>query len=786
MSGHKPGPFNAPNKKHKTGGHRSKGQIDRETRGRLGSVCSTNSSKRHLSIGRRDRKSAMLQQRRAKREAVLMTKRSLGGNKQAPILVTILSFDKSRSPEVVLADIKRQTTNEDVYAWFETSAMRHLASMRQKRRFSFITPPMGALHEVLDAVKASDVVLFVWPRSIKESPVEDEEMLITTLIHHGLPTCLHYSYTQQSMKKASDQIDKYIQQINLPFEELRYFNLTQVDEVLRKIAECRKSPVSTQQHRGYLLAENFEVLDIQGGVGKLKLTGHVRGNGFTVNSIIHVPGCGDYLMSHIEVLRDPYSVEQYKKQANGMEDSISVVSTVEATADPYAKNPSEVVPDPLDGEQNIDTDLNANVMQPGEKIKKKVPKGTSAYQAAWIDGDIESGDDEEETESEDEDKEFADGEEAEDVDMEEEGPTRRVTFNDAASVADDFDMDDNDMVTNMDLATMFHKQRENDEFPDEVDTPVDTPARERFQKYRAVPSFKNSAWDPKENLPMDYGRIYHIKNYKHARKYAFGFHERTEEDCFVGAYVNVYLKNFPVHFVEKFQQGGSVLAYELLENEQCMTVMNMRLKKHSSCTVPIKNKQRLIFQVGYRMFEAEPVFSEHGNGDKFKMERFMPEEGMFCATVFAPTMFGTLPVLVFREDASGKQHLCATGVTLDPNPNRIVLKRVVLAAHPYRTKGRSAVARYMFYNKEDVDWFKPVEIYTPTGCRGHITESLGTHGLFKCRFDRPLSSENTIMMSLYKRVFPKWTYGCNVNRSAQLNIDFDNAAPVEAVEAMES
>lgn len=65
-------------------------------------------------------------------------------------------------------------------------------------------------------------------------------------------------------------------------------------------------------------------------------------------------------------------------------------------------------------------------------------------------------------------------------------------------------------------------------FPDEVDTPIEGPARLRFARYRGMKSFRHTAWDPHESLPPSYARIFTLPHFVRTQRRIVGELELAE------------------------------------------------------------------------------------------------------------------------------------------------------------------------------------------------------------------------------------------------------------------
>ncbi len=313
------------------------------------------------------------------------------------------------------------------------------------------------------------------------------------------------------------------------------------------------------------------------------------------------------------------------------------------------------------------------------------------------------------------------------------------------------------------------------EFPDEIELHPNVLARERLARYRGLKSLRSSHWETHEDRahePEDWNRLLQIIDYKGAKSQAL--REALVGGVQPGTRVHIHLRNVPPSLQASYSPSKPLALVSLLRHEHKRTVVNYSITLSSDHPNPIRSKENLIMQCGPRRLVVNPLFSQAGNtpNNVHKFDRYLHPGRTAIATFIAPLTWGSVPTLFFKNPSppstdpsspppmsdvpsSPSLALVATGTSLPPDRSRVIAKRVILTGHPYKIHKKLVTVRYMFFNAEDVNWFKALQLWTKRGRSGFVKESLGTHGYFKATFDGKIDPQDAVGVSLYKRVFPR-------------------------------
>ncbi|XP_060556535.1 pre-rRNA-processing protein TSR1 homolog [Ruditapes philippinarum] len=519
MQIHRSGPLKQQNKAHKHGKHRSKGQ--REEGGRVNVKVL---SKKAVTVQRKnDRKHQAVQLRKKKRDEAISRKRNVGVSGTPPHCCLVVPLHAEVSTSNIVEKISSCT--ESVATSKTESGITHVSVQRFKQRVEFVTVKHGDLYSILDVAKVADSIMFVM--SPDSGLDRFGESCISCLMGQGLPSV---TLVVQGLKdlppKKQKEVKKFLQKtVEKWFPDDKLHTLDSEQDcmlVLRHVTSQKLRNIHYRENRPHLLSEHiqFELNQDSETDGTLKLAGYVRGQSMSVNRLVHISGLGDFQLSQIDVLDDPHPLARSDKHkhkvANSQDDEmmeepekVTAMSVLKPDTSKLESLDSEVVPDPMEGEQTWPTEEElAEAEGKQEKVTRRVPKGTSDYQAFWI-----VDDEDEEGAADDDDEDDNDAEMAAVDDEVDDDDDESVILSESEEEYEDVTVgEDKDQKYDeqMDLAeeqSVFAKlkqERQHVMFPDEIDTPQDLPARTRFQKYRGFGkvSFNVHRWDAKENLPF--------------------------------------------------------------------------------------------------------------------------------------------------------------------------------------------------------------------------------------------------------------------------------------------
>jgi pre-rRNA-processing protein TSR1 len=402
-----------------------------------------------------------------------------------------------------------------------------------------------------------------------------------------------------------------------------------------------------------------------------------------------------------------------------------------------------------------------------ERVVKRLPRGTSRYQAAWYLDDVsDSGSDLEDLDDEpsygeiDQEQGINPADGVFDTNMGEPTEGGPSEYPQSEMFLDPSPEDEAEQIA------AYRNQRKEEmeedlEFPDEIELLPNVSAKERLARYRGLKSLRTSAWETEEDRlyePEEWRRLLEVADYRGARSRVIK--ESKIGGVQPGTRVNVHLRGVPLALQQQHDPSQPLALISLLRHEHKRTSVNYAITLSSDASAPLRSKEELIMQCGPRRFIINPLLSEAGNtqNDVHKFQRYLHPGRTAIASFIGPLTWGSVPTLFFKRnttDSGSPLTLLATGTSLPPSHSRVIAKRVILTGHPFKINKKIVTVRYMFFNAEDVAWFKALQLWTKRGRSGFIKESLGTHGYFKATFDGKINPMDAVAVSLYKRVWPK-------------------------------
>lgn len=733
-----------------------------------------------------DRKNQARQIRQIKHQQNVKISSVFAGQYGAPRVIAVVPLCEDMD---ALAAIRRLNQAVDAESLWPLEGHMRVRVDRFKQNLVYV--PVGrGLMTSLDACRLADfVVLLLSPT---EEPGEEGELLLKTIEGQGVSNVLTMVQNLDTIEPAKKRpqvvtsLKSYISHFFPNQEKILSLDAeSECSNAIRSLCTTTPKGVRWREERSWMLVENVEWPRNMANAntdGEVVITGVVRGRGLKANRLVQVGDWGHFQIEKItdaafpvskkrkadEMAVDEPKDEEVLEMPNEEQDDLAELAPYEAAMEDVdalsvSEAPTERRGVLLDDHHYFSDDETHLPDAP-----KRLPKGTSSYQSAWFLGDMsDSGSDFDDVVDDEGDLDMdtpalpQDGSEGLDKATLREPTEATPSEYPQSEMFLDPSPDDEAAQLAEYRAQRKIEANEDLEFPDEIELHPNVLARERLARYRGLKSLRTSHWETSEDRahePEEWNRLLQVPDYKRAKK-------QVENDSLVGGLhpgrrVHVHLRNVPLTLQRTYNPTQPLGLYSLLRHEQKRTVVNYSITLSSDHPSPLRSKDELIMQCGSRRFFINPLFSQSGNtpNNVHKFLRFLHPGQTAIASFIAPISWGSVPALFFQPSVSmpgTPLSLIAIGTSLPASTSRVIAKRVILTGHPYKIHKKLVTVRYMFFNKEDVQWFKALQLWTKRGRSGFIKESLGTHGYCKATFDGKINPQDAVGVSLYKRVWPR-------------------------------
>ncbi|KAI1855334.1 hypothetical protein JX265_006523 [Neoarthrinium moseri] len=762
----------------------TKGALREQAKGKLSSEKGQRKTPHQQVMSKLDRRNQAKQRQVLKHKEHQKENSVFNGKDGAPRIVAVVPLCHDGD---VSAAIKSLNSSLDIESDVSDTSFR-VSVDRFKQKLQYV-PLKRDLTACMDAARVADFVVFVLSPDVEVDSLG--ELIIRSIENQGMSTCFSVVQNLERIQpaKARPDVVKSLASFMTHFhpDQGKVYSLDSRQEcsnLMRSLCSTTPKGINWRDQRSWMLAD--EIQWPTSSSESTVVTGVVRGKGLKADRLVQVGDWGSFQIEKIvaaplatkrkrdgDMAVDETGAENVLETPTEDQDDLAELAPEEARMDDANDDLASVAATSKKGVLLDDHHYFSEDEMLKPALPKKLPKGTSNYQSAWFLEDVsdsESDMDDEEMEDADAEPEQAAPEDGMEGLAAAEPTEAAMSEYPQSEKFEELDEADDAEQLAAYRARKRDEAEDDMEFPDEVELLPNVLARERLAKYRGLKSLRTSPWNTEEDRPYEpeeWSRLLQISNYQSSRN-------RSIQEALVGGVapgtrVQVYLKGLPSELQKTYKPTQPITLFSLLRHENKRTALNFEVTHKEDYEKSIKAKEELIVQCGPRRFVVNPLFSLSGNteNDVHKYCRFLHPGQSAIASFMGPITWGSVPTLFFKRtvpengedaDEDGSElplQLVATGTARAPSTSRVIAKRVILTGHPYHIHKKVVTIRYMFFNRDDVEWFKALPLWTRRGRSGYVKEALGTHGYFKATFDGRINPQDSIGVSLYKRMWPR-------------------------------
>jgi len=554
------------------------------------------------------------------------------GRDGAPRIVAVIPLCPNVS---AAAAVRSLNASLDLDGEVPEAGWTHTAVDRFKQKVQYLVVPRDLLAS-LDACRIADFVVFIL--SAQDEVDAEGALILKSAESQGISNTFAVVQDLERVEPAKQRpsvvasLKSYITHF-LPLIE-RIYSLDSRQEasnLVRSLCTTTTKGVRWRDQRSYMFIEdiswpNGKCAANADETGHVILTGVVRGLGLKADRLVQVGDWGDFQVDRI--VAAPRETNKRVTEAdmaidsdagNVLElptedqDDLAELAPEETIMDDVTNYAMSIAPSERKGVLLDDHHYFSDEEQEYEKTRpKRLPRGTSEYQAAWYLEDLsDDGSDLEDFDMDDVDEAGdskpahpADGIEGMDIGGEAMTEGAPSEYPQSEMFMDPSPEDEAEQIE------AYRKSRKNEheddlEFPDEIELHPNTSARERLIKYRGLKSLKTSTWETEEDRPYEpeeWQRLLEISDYKRtATKF---MREAWAGGVVPGTRVSVHLRGVPLKFQE--MQSRPLAMFSLLRHEHKRTACNYSILLGSD-EEPMRSKTELIVQCGPRRMVINPV-----------------------------------------------------------------------------------------------------------------------------------------------------------------------------------